>query len=272
MLEAFIVQPQRHEHLTFFPVLAEEARELPYRLLEDALTAGDLTIEGGRWRPEPWLVAHNRGPEPVLILNGERLAGGGRACMTSHSMLVAPRAATEFPVALVSRGGGDGQAGEEPMEGPGGSRYTLDRRQLTLSRHPGADLEEWVRAFPVTDRQIGILVFLGPKFLGMDTLGAPSLYRPVHQRLLAGYFMAARATGDPPQGRPPPDEPEAIAFATALEEARRIPTQTVGLGTYSVFRGLVRGGELLHDHHLVHLSVFPLELEKGHSPSRLTLL
>ncbi len=261
MLEAFIVPPQRRGELTVFPVVEEDGRELPYRLMENALTSGDLTIDAGDSAEETRLVAHNRGSSAVLILNGERLIGGGRACMPSHSILLPPRADTTFPVALLDTGCGQERTASGGREGGSGKlgANRPDRRVFTLSRHPEADLGEWSGSFPLQNRQVGILVFHGPRFLGMDAVGSHSLYASVHERLLAGYVLAAQSVGEPPPGHPPPGEAEAVAFATALEEARRIPTRTVGLGTYSVFRGLVRGGELLHDDHLVHLSVFPLE-------------
>lgn len=263
MLETFILPPQRHEQLTIFPVVIKVQCLHPYVLLADALASGAVTIEETGNGEVHRLVARNRSHQPVLALNGEQLVGAKRCCITSHSVLLAPRGTTDLPVADLaletSSPGTSGHAPGNDASTPAGAAEAYGSRRFGLSRHYGREVEPWLDAFPLLEGQLGMLAFLGRRFIGMDALGCPSLYAPLHPRLLAGYALAARDDETPPSGCPPPDVPEAEAFAVALEEARRIPSRTVGLGTYSVFRGLVRGGELLHEGHLVHVTALPRE-------------
>jgi hypothetical protein len=128
-----------------------------------------------------------------------------------------------------------------------------------MYRHRQDDLEAYLRALPPVERQIGLLAFVGHRPLGLDALGSPGLYAPLHRRLLTGYVMDALAQRSGPDGYPLPGEPEALHFVGLLREARRTPSETVGLGEYRVLQGGVLGGELVHDGHLVHLSAFPLQ-------------
>ena len=98
MLEASLGEPQHHESLTVFPILAEVSRELPYILLADALSSGVLTIGEKNGGQVPFLLARNTGPDPVLILDGEQLIGARQNRMTNRSILLAPKSTTEIPV------------------------------------------------------------------------------------------------------------------------------------------------------------------------------
>jgi hypothetical protein len=104
MLEASLGEPQHHENLTVFPILAEVSRELPYILLADALASGVLTIGEKNGGQVPFLLARNTGPDPVLILDGEQLIGARQNRMTNRSILLAPKSTTEIPVSCMEQG------------------------------------------------------------------------------------------------------------------------------------------------------------------------
>jgi len=104
MFHAFLGEPQRHESLTIFPILAEEERTLPYLLLADALEEGVLTIGEKNGGQVPLLLARNEGPRPILVLDGEQLVGARQNRMTNRSILLAPHATTEIPVSCMEQG------------------------------------------------------------------------------------------------------------------------------------------------------------------------
>ena len=91
--------------LTMIPVFAESPGPAPaYATLDDALARGEVEIteisEGGRV-PELELV--NRGERPVLLLDGEELAGAKQNRVLNLSVL-APPGTTRLPVSCVEAG------------------------------------------------------------------------------------------------------------------------------------------------------------------------
>jgi hypothetical protein len=120
-----------------------------------------------------------------------------------------------------------------------------------------AELSEILDFFPTLQGQVGIMAFIGQQFLGLDVLGCPALYAPLHRRLLAGHFLDTLISTCEKCGWKPTPEAEVLALANALEEAERVPAPSTGHGEYSTLQGAVTGGELRHNGHLVHLSVFP---------------
>ncbi len=311
MLEASIGAPQRHAHLTVFPVVAEKERPLPYLLLAHAAASGLLTIQEVGQGTVPTLEVVNKATTAVLILDGEQLIGARQNRMTSRSILLAPGTTTPIPVSCMEQGRWHFVSDElrpAPHNAPSKVRSKARRAEARASEEHGRsshrdlagaqgdvwneirsyqaklgessptgaldamyrsredDLEAWIQAFPPVDRQVGLLAFVGDQPLGLDAVGAPSLYAPLHRRLLTGYVMDALAEGPRPGGGPPPGEAEALRFVGLLREARRVPSETVGMGEYRVLQGRVLGGELVHQGQLVHLSAFPVEEEAGTRP------
>jgi len=329
MLEASIGAPQRHLHLTVFPIVAERDRSLPYLLLADAMASGLLTIQELGDGTVPMLGVKNQGKRPVLIIDGEQLIGAKQNRMTNRTILLAPESVTEIPVSCMEEGRWHFVSDEfqpAPHHAPSKVRSKARRAESRASRDTGSashrhlseaqgevwdeirkyedklgrasdtgaldamyrqragELDVWLDAFPPVEHQVGLLAFTHAEVLGMDALGAPSLYLTLHRRILTGYVMDALAagngTGAPDARKPrvptPVEEPQALEFVEALRTAAREPSETVGLGEYRILKGSVLGGELVQGGQLVHLSAFPLEegeLDQegsgnGHAPVR----
>ena len=232
MLLAFVDQPQRHKRLTVFPVVAADEPQLSYLLMGEAIQTGLLTIMAtGSGRPS-YLIAENRSTEPVLILDCEAVSGTDVVHSSSQSVLLAPSSVTRIPVSCTAMG-------------KWGCEKVAARYSRAFSR------------FPLLPRQVGVLVFLGRHLLGLDVLGCPRLYSPLHRRLLVGYMFADREAGTDEALDVSAAVCEIQALAQALERANREAAPCPGYGEYSTLHGEVTGGELRHNGHLVHLSVFP---------------
>jgi hypothetical protein len=232
MLLAFVETPQRHGSLTIFPVVAADEPELSYLLATDALQRGVLTIEEDGGGNSPYFIARNVGSDPVLILDCEAVQGVGEHRSTAQSILLGPESVTRVPVSCVEAG-----------------KWSCGDHQGKLSK----SLEK----FPLLDGQVGILAFLGRQLLGLDALGSPELYSPLHRRLMTVYLSTALAAGKKARPESSAADAEIRALAEALEGAARVTAPCHGHGEYSTIQGQVTGGELRHNGHLVHLSVFP---------------
>jgi hypothetical protein len=120
-----------------------------------------------------------------------------------------------------------------------------------------AQFTDSLKEFPLLDGQVGILAFMGRDLLGLDVLGTPELYSPLHRRLVTGYLLTSLTSGEKGRLESPAEEAEIQALARALENARRESAPCPGHGEYTTIHGEVAGGELRHNGHLVHLAVCP---------------
>jgi len=232
VLLAFVDTPQRHGRLTVFPVVASDEPQLSYLLLRDALRRGTLTIRENGAGEDPCLIAQNRGSQPVLILDCESMSGVLNSHSTNQSVLVGPGSETHVPTSCVAPG-----------------KWSCEKREERFS--------ESLKSFTPLEDQVGILAFLGQQLLGLDALGSPELYSPLHRRLLTSYLLTSMAAGTKAEAESPAEEAEIQALAMALQCAVRVAAPCPGYGEYSTLHGEVTGGELRHNGHLVHLSVFP---------------
>lgn len=232
MLLAFVETPQRYQRLTIFPVVATDEPQLSYLLMIDALRRGVLTIEENPAGASLHLIARNHGSEPVLILDRETMRGMGEIHSTNQSVLLGPDSVTKVPISCLDA-----------------EKWNCEERKNGFSKR--------LTNFPLLDRQVGILAFLGRQLLGLDALGSPDLYSPLHRRLLTGHLVTALAAGRMAKLESPAENTEIQALAQALQGAKRVAAPCPGYGEYSTLHGEISGGELRHNGHLVHLSVFP---------------
>jgi hypothetical protein len=236
MLEAFIDAPQLRDQLTVFPVVAPKGPVLPYLLSPDILDAGVLTVREHADGDTPVLLARNNSLHALLVLSGEPFPGGSPGRLVERSILLGGKSITQIPASSTESGGW--------------VRPDLE-----------AEITAWLESFPLLRQQVGVLAFLGDRLLGLETLGSPNLFAPVHRRILIRFIKRALTDGHQDSEAPAPLDGQAQRVVDAIEVAERIPTKRVGLGLYWSLAGSVSGGELIHEGHLVHLSVRPVPAE-----------
>ncbi|MGD2122366.1 MAG: hypothetical protein PVJ76_11510 [Gemmatimonadota bacterium] len=236
MLLAFAEVPQRHEWLTVFPIVSADEPELSYILMAEAIRKGVVTLEDNGGGNPPHLLARNLGPDPVLLLDCETLLGVQENHSTHQSLLLGAGSTTKVPISCMDPGKW--------------SCEELEERFI-----------ESQASFPLVEHQVGILAFLGRDLLGLDALGCPDLYANLHRRLVTGYLITALAANGGSRPGSLADSEDLMALAFALEIAERVAAPSVGHGEYSTLKGPITGGELRHNGHLVHLSVFPTGVE-----------
>jgi hypothetical protein len=232
MLLAFVDTPQRHDRITIFPVVAADEPQLSYLLLADALRRGVLTLEENGPGEAPCLIAQNRSTQPVLILGSETVVGDRNPRSVFQTVLLGPNSVTRVPTS-----------------DDGVSKWSCAALE--------AQFTDCLKEFPLMEKQVGILAFMGRELLGLDILGTPELYDPLHRRLLTGYLITSLTSGEKGKLESPAEEAEMQALARALETAHREAAPCPGHGEYNAIHGEITGGELRHNGHLVHLSVCP---------------
>lgn len=104
MLDFKLADPQRHRLLTIYPLVDSKPRQLPYRLLKDALDDGTLIIGEIGGGNVPKLQVENRGDSDVLVLDGEQLIGAKQNRMTNRTIVLAAHETTTIPVSCMEQG------------------------------------------------------------------------------------------------------------------------------------------------------------------------
>ncbi|MFY9705889.1 MAG: DUF6569 family protein, partial [Desulfobacterales bacterium] len=96
---------QSHGNLAVFPLLSDAAVSLAYLTLDEALTRETVEVaevdDGGEVSR---LKVINRSNLPVLILDGEELAGAKQNRIANTTILIAAGSVTIIPVSCVEQG------------------------------------------------------------------------------------------------------------------------------------------------------------------------
>src|SRR3989442_10441394 len=257
LLEAIrIGGPVSHGALTVVPLLAHASPEPDWLTLTEAsdqVTIEEIN-EGGS---VPTLRLHNRAGRPVLLLDGEELVGAKQDRVLNTTVLVAAQTTVTIPVSCVERGRwsyrsrgfvpsdhslyaslrarkmarvseslrrGAGHLGNQaeiwkdlaakatflhassPTDAMNDvfGRYeeTLRRARETLAAQPG---------------QVGAVVYLRGRWLGLDALVAPGLFARAWPRLCSGY--AADALGQEPGVGLHPKPSDVLALLQSVSTA-----------------------------------------------------
>lgn len=98
-------EPLRHEALAVFPLFAEAAGDVDYRLADEALAEQSLLVEEiNQSGSVPELLVENKGDVRVLFLEGEELVGAKQNRVLNTSLLVAAHSKLKIPVSCVEQG------------------------------------------------------------------------------------------------------------------------------------------------------------------------
>jgi len=213
------------------PLLRPEPANGPeYLMLSEALQQGLLRVtevsEGGA---VPELKVTNEAGFPVLILDGEELAGAKQNRVVNTTILLREKSETVIPVSCTERGrwayrspvfhdseavmardarGKKSRSVHESLKRSGFHRSyqgevcaEVDRlhEHLRVCSPTAAmrdayearrdTLSTWAGAFPLLDGQTGLVFLLDGKPAGLEFLSHPRAYRLAHDRLIKSYTI-----------------------------------------------------------------------------------
>lgn len=290
---------QPHRNLAAVPLTSQVKGGPRYITLQEALDSGVLLVtevdEGGT---VPELKVKNSGERPVLLLDGEELAGAKQNRVLNTSILVAAKAEVIIPVSCTEEGRWGYTAPH--FEDSGNVMYYKVRQEKTLSvtrnleqfseyrsdqgrvwesidamacsadvssptgamsdvfESKGADLEGYLEAFPCAAGQRGMLVFINGEVVGLDMLSLAPAYQILHPKLLKSYAMEAIL--NPKKKAPKASRKKAEAFLAAIKGCEEKKYNSVGMGWDYRFRGKnAVGSALLYRKKVVHMAFFRVD-------------
>ena len=274
--------------LEIHPVVLDGDSGIPYLLLHEALASKALVVEETARGTVNTLVARNRSDHPVLILEGESVAGAKQNRLIAVDILLAPGSEVIVHVGCVEQGRWDhaktpfvaaAMAAEPEMRRTsraglsyGGmpdqmklwhliarklgraKTFSSTSNYLDKMRHFRGEVAELTKNLAKTKGQVGLLAMRRGRLVGFDVLGHPHTWDAMRKRLSDSYALGSLhddETIGAGMSRTAAEWLDTIASATPL------PAPTEGLGTrFTLDHEAVVGGGLWHEGRIVHLAAF----------------
>jgi hypothetical protein len=281
-LDRFAVVPLSH---------TPESR-VPYIALATALKEQSVTVtEASAGGVVGDLKVVNTGPTPVLVLDGEELAGAKQNRIVNTTILLTEHADTVIPVSCTEQGRWSymSHSFQDSIAFAPPRMRSLNKEAVTrsvrsargfrsdqsevwdevsrMSREAGvksdtsamrdvfsahmSELDDLVRRIPALPGQRGLLVLNEGETIGFDMVSRPEVYEVLHPRLLRSYYMGARACARARESREPRQFIEAAMGTSGTRHA------SPGYGEDLRYQadGIV-GSALTYDNEVIHVAFF----------------
>jgi len=225
-------ESQTHENMTVFPFPLLTSGGPRYISLSAALRKQSVVVtEVDQSGSVPELKVINKGDLPVLLLDGEELAGAKQNRVLNTTILVPKMSELIIPVSCTEAGRWSWSSPEFIESKVVMSRYIrkakLEDVTLSLKEDRGfasdqkavwneiddlhrkagtksasgsmedsftgrqKDLDAYLKAFPLRENQSGMLVVLNGKAAGADVITRTEAYADLHDKLIRSYAMDA---------------------------------------------------------------------------------
>lgn len=243
-----------------------------YLTMQQAIAMGALLVtevsSGGR---VPELKVENKADMPVLMLDGEELAGAKQNRVLNTTVLLKEKQVTVIPVSCTEQGRWsrvsdhfkdsgfvmEAQARASHKASVNASlrhsgRFDSDQGEVwqcvaklveeagvdtptramrDVFEHRKEDIEDYVRALPVLDGQQGMAVFVGGELVGSDFVSQPTAYGILHSKLIKSYAMEAVVRKRGAAVECKDYRAEARAFIESARTAEEHEHPSIGYGT-----------------------------------------
>ncbi|HEY7205444.1 MAG TPA: DUF6569 family protein [Methylomirabilota bacterium] len=290
---ALAAAPVTHGALTVVPLLAPNLDDPDWLTLDEAGDRAAVT-EVSEAGSVPFLKVANGSGRPLLLLDGDELIGAKQNRILNTTVLVAARAEATIPVSCVEQGRwgyrgrqfepGDAslyasirakkaaqvsrsiQAGHGHQADQGEVWATLHARAAELHVHSMTaamrdvyarheeDMTAARRALAAQPGQVGALVFMAGRWVGLELLAGPRIFGRAWPRLCAGYVADAIGRESKPRRRP-----DATGILARVAQGRAEPAPAVGMGAeYRLDGPRLAGAALVTQRRVAHLMAFPV--------------
>ncbi|HOX00500.1 MAG TPA: hypothetical protein PK545_07730 [Deltaproteobacteria bacterium] len=297
-------EAQRHRNMAVWPIFSAVDGGPRYLTMKEAMAGGFLTVtEVSAGGAVPELKVVNSAPTPVLILDGEELAGAKQNRIVNTTILLRRQSETIIPVSCTEQGrwsyvsdrfddsghiaahrvrGAAKQSVSASLEKSG--RFQSDQGAVwdnvasvledsRVASCTGAmkdafeskagDINEYLGKFACLPGQKGLLVLIDGRAAGLDWVSLEGAYAALHPKLVKSYAMEAIALGGK-NGKVTPDGVPQSFLAEALAcTGQRFKSVGHGWDFRLEGKGMV-GSALVYNKALVHAAFFRVtEAEKA---------
>jgi hypothetical protein len=277
---------QSFKNLQLIPLFTEGEEGPVYLTLKEALEKRLLVIkEVSAQASVPELKVINNADLPVLLLDGEELAGAKQNRVLNTTILVKEKSELIIPVSCTEQGRWSYQTAEfynsENLLSPKsrakkaafvsdslreGGNYHSDQGAIwddiqAMSIDAGVhsptgamrdvfegkkdDLEEYIQAFPCLPHQKGMFVFVGGEIAGLDILSRESAFQIIFPKLVKSYAMDAVLEKGKKKESSQKPVEEAKSFLEGIKECEEKKYPSTGQGLDYRFEGQDKVGSAL---------------------------
>jgi hypothetical protein len=276
---------QRYKNIAIVPLIAPDDA-FHYRTLAEALVSSDLTItEISASGSVPELLVVNRGKTPVLLIDGEELAGAKQNRVLNTSILLKELSETRIPVSCTEQGR---WSYASPAFAPSGNVMAqklraMKSRSVSASLNENAsyhsdqgevwheiselsakaccysptsamndvfksredDLRRCTEIFQCVPGQLGLLAFTDARPAGFDLVSLGAAYATIHPKLVRSYALESLLESAPPD--PPSHDFASLArgFVDRVVACGEKRFPSVGCGFDYRYRGDAIAGAAL---------------------------
>lgn len=287
---------QRHKNMAVFPVFSEDPEGIYYIDLKEALEQGVIEIteidEGGS---VPELKVVNQGDVPVLILEGEEIAGGNQNRVATITVLIASHSEEVIPVNCTERGRWHHTSrtmtqSDHMMPGElrsqccrlkvnsanRGLGFQSDQRKVwagvrdysdrldcaseteamsDVYEEHGDEFKDYREAIPCLPGQRGLLVMINGEVAGLDYVSRESVYSDLHAKVLEAYAMDAMVERHGEAKEPAVKD--AHEFIEEIKDSAKKQYKSTGLGQANSYESpRMTGISLSYKDAVIHAGFF----------------
>jgi len=299
LLNLSLGQSQVYGNLTVIPIFSPSNDELEYITLTEGLKRETLTItEVDDSGDVPNLKVINSGNQPVLLLDGEDLAGARQNRTLNTSILIRSQSETIIPVSCTEQGRWSYEThnfydsdlvmsrdirakkmayvsdslkanyGYRSDQGKIWDDLAFEAKKAGVHSRTGAmkdvyksksdEIDEYLNVFECEDGQRGIVALLKGRVAGFDVLSRSDAYALVHAKLMKSYCMDAIINRSPKEYEV--DTINARLFLDKIRRSEEKKFKSIGHGWDYRFNGNgVVGSALLYGTVPVHLALFNVD-------------
>jgi hypothetical protein len=305
-------EPQSFKNIAIVPLIAPVDGKFQYRTLGEALACWDVAIsEVSAAGSVPELMVVNRGNNPVLLIDGEELAGAKQNRVLNTSILLKEVSETKIPVSCTEQG--RWSYASKAFSESGNVMAYKSRSRKTRSVHsslescgapmsdqgevwdgiaelqakacapsPTAamsdvyksreeDLSKCAEIFKPVPGQIGLVAFIGGKPAGMDMVSLALAYAKLHPKLVRSYTLEGLLDD---KAKPTPADGitgRAKDFLAEINSAEERQFASVGHGTDYRYKAKALAGSVLVHQDEVIHAAF-FRLDDREEPAHMTSL
>jgi hypothetical protein len=293
---------QIFKNMAVIPLFTSMDESPKYLTLKEALERRQLiATEISQSGSVPELKVVNKADVPVLLLDGEELAGAKQNRVLNTTILVKEESETVIPVSCTEQGRWSYASAEFFDSGNIMNRELRSRKASHVSRSlkesrsykgdqgavwngiesfacmadvrsaTGAmrdvyasresDLKGYLDAFQYVPRQKGIFVMVNGAVTGFDAISLESAYEIIHPKLVKSYAMDALLSRSDKNGEPSIDKARSFIGEAAQCEEKKF--KSIGHGWDHRFEGKdLVGSSLVHQEKVIHLAFFKMDQEE----------
>jgi len=294
---------QQHGNMAVLPLFPKSDNGPEYLTLSQALEQHVLRVtEVSQAGSVPELQVANQADIPVLLLDGEELAGAKQNRVLNTTILLKEKSETLIPVTCTEQGRWSYASAEFRDSGVlaahrlrSSSSASVARSLAATQRHTSdqgaawseialmsdvsgvhsstgamrdiyeaktAELNDYVKAFPVAPGQRGMLVIVNGQPAGLDVLSREAAYSTLHLKLVKSYALDAIL--QPKSEGHKASREQAAEFLKQAASTEEQKYDSVGHGSDYRYKGAeVVGSALVWKQTVVHLAFFAAVKSEG---------